>query len=373
MIQEEIQKTQKEIWTPLMNKVISIKKTSELQRKRLKAYSNSRLESVNQCPMWGVISSQRRYDSSARSMALEAGEVMHQVFATTRVWQLYNVDSKRQHAMYTGERIFGYKRWHDCLDQVKGLNPKKQDEREHLLELNFAILASSGFVDNPDDQVRTLENMQLATICYVDECLPKMENWAIYVEDDKDPRSFVGIEQVFDVVITFEDGKEIRYIGTVDGLVHHIKFNGAPVMDENKTAARLDAGWRAKWELSHQISGYCFAASVIFGFPIVRSRVTGVKIKPTHRGEDVYVVEPLVRDEETFEAWAAWFRHTVDMYEQYVGDFERAPRYTHSCNRYFRPCALIPFCCDSKEGRQIQFQEMIPADKSPSERAVMEG
>ena len=315
-------------------------------------------------------------------MALEAGEVMHQVFATTRVWQLFNVDKKPKHAMYTGERIFGYKRWHDCVDQVKGLRLKGTDFfnagdwgvlREHLLELNFAILASSGFVDNPDDSVRTLENMQLATIVYIDECLPKMENWPIYVEDDKDPRSFVGIEQVFDVVVTFEDGKEVRYIGTVDGLVHHVKFGHAPVMDENKTAARLDAGWRAKWELSHQISGYCYAASIIFGFPIVRSRVTGVKIKPTYRGEDVYVVEPLVRDEETFETWAAWFRHTVDMYEQYIGDFERAPRYTHSCNRYFRPCALIPFCCDSKEGRQIQFKEMIPADKSPSERAVMEG
>jgi len=309
-------------------------------------------------------------------MALEAGEVMHQVFATTRIWQLYHIDQKMKHAMYTGERIFKYKRWHDCLDQVKGMSPrgfKMQDAREHLLELNFAILQSSGFVDNPDDQIRTMENMQLATICYVDECLPKMENWPIYVEDDEDPRSFVGIEQVFDVVVTFEDGKEIRYIGTVDGLVHHVKFRNAPVMDENKTASRLDAGWRAKWELSHQISGYCFAASVIFGFPIVRSRVTGVKIKPTGRGEDVYVVEPLVRDEETFQTWAAWFRHTVDMYEQYVGDFERAPRYTHSCNRYFRPCALIPFCCDSKEGRQIQFKDMIEADKSPSERAVMEG
>jgi hypothetical protein len=113
------------------------------------------------------------------------------------------------------------------------------------------------------------------------------------------------------------------------------------------------------------------AASVLFGFPIVRSRVTGVKIKPGG-GEDVYPIEPLVRNVETFANWGIWLRHTVDMYERYVNDYEHAPRYTHSCNRFFRPCALIPFCGDSIEGRREQWDEMMPANQSPSERAVME-
>ena len=32
-----------------------------------------------------------------------------------------------------------------------------------------------------------------------------MDNWPIYVEDEGNPQSLVGIEQVFDVVLTYED------------------------------------------------------------------------------------------------------------------------------------------------------------------------
>jgi len=258
------------------------------------------------------------------------------------------------------------------LDQI-GTHKWKWGTREKLMDLCFGVLESSGWEDNPEDSVRTMENMQLATLAYIDESLPKMENWPIYVEDRNNSRSFIGIEQVFDVVITFGDGKEVRFIGTVDGLVLHAKFNQDPVLDENKTAARLDNGWRAKWELAHQVTGYCLAGSVLFGFPIVRSRVQGVKIKPTGRGEDVYPVEPLVRTTETFETWGKWLRYTVDLYERYVNNYEDAPRYSHSCNRFFRPCALIPFCCDTIAGRAEQYGEMVPANKSPSERAIEEG
>jgi hypothetical protein len=302
-------------------------------------------------------------------MALEAGNQMHEVFASVRIWQLHHVQGLPKHAMVTGERIFKYKRWHDVLDRT----PIDVHNRDRMLDFCFNILDTGGWVDNPADVIRCMSNMQLATIAYVDESIPKMENWPLYVEDKTDPRCFLGIEQVFDVTVTFKDGKEIRFIGTVDGLVHHIKFDMAPVLDENKTAARLDDGWRAKWEIAHQVTGYCMAASVVFGFPITRSRVQGLKIKPTGRGEDVYVVEPLVRTPSTFETWGKWLRHTVDMYERYADNFEDAPRYAHSCNRFFRPCALIPFCCDDAAGRVEQYTEMVPADKSPSERAVMEG
>jgi len=294
---------------------------------------------------------------------------MHQVFAAVRTWQLHHVDELPGHAEVTGRRIFGPSRWEAVCHSSNCL---KNASRDNLLELGFAILETSGFEDNPEDDTRTLGNMQHATIVYIDEALSKMENWPIYVEDRKDAHSFLGIEQVFDVTVTYADAKEVRFIGTVDGLVLHRKFDWAPVLDENKTAARLDNGWRAKWELAHQITGYCMAGSVLFGFPIVRSRVQGVKIKPTGKGEDVYVVEPLVRTPDTFAVWGAWLRHTVDMYEQYKENWENAPRYSHSCNRFFRPCALIPFCCDSPEGRLEQWEHMAAADKSPSERAIME-
>lgn len=248
------------------------------------------------------------------------------------------------------------------------------DERDQLLELCFGVLQTSGWKDDEKDSTRTMTNMELASIIYADEHLPKMENWPIYVEDEANPQSCVGIEQVFDVVLTYEDNMEIRYVGTIDGLVIK-KATGNYYLDENKTAARLGDAWRNAFDMRHQITGYCAASTTVFGFdkPVYRSRVTGLRIKPTNKGEDVYPFEPIERTVESIDHWATWVRENVEEYERYKDDFEHATRRTHSCNRYFRPCSLLPFCSDTAEGRQLAFNElMVPADPSPSERAVAE-
>lgn len=309
-------------------------------------------------------------------MALEAGSLMHEMFAAVRIWQLAYVQNLHGHANAVANRIFGSKRWYRCVKEAGKLGDSGGDFRDHLIQLCYAVLNSAGWVDDPGDSTRTLSNMQLATIHYVDERLPNMENWPIYIEDETNPSCLVGIEQVFDVVLLFSDGTEIRYIGTIDGMV--IQFgdsaaNSRYFIDENKTAARLDTGWRNKFDLLHQVTGYCAASTTVFGFPVMNCRVTGVKIKPTNKGEDVYPLNALPRDESMFQTWGRWLHHTVSLYEQFRDDFEGAPRYTHACNRYFRPCSLIPFCCDSAEGRIEQWKDMGPADPSPSERAVMEG
>jgi hypothetical protein len=299
-------------------------------------------------------------------MALEAGETMHQVFAAVRIWQLLHVQDLPKHAQAVADRIFGKKRWLACLKEADSKDP-----REQLMQLAFAVLHSSGWVDEPMDTVRTMTNMEMAAIHYVDERQPNMENWPIYVERQDDPSKPIGIEQVFDVVLLYGDGKEIRYIGTIDGLVEKAGTKEY-YLDENKTAARLDRGWLASFDMSHQITGYCLACTVVFGFKVFRSRVTGVKIKPTNKGEDCIPLEPIERTEEAFQAWARWLRYTVELYEKYENDYENAPRYTHSCNRYFRPCTLLPFCCDSVAGRKEQYGEMVEANPSPSERAIQE-
>jgi hypothetical protein len=301
-------------------------------------------------------------------MALECGELMHQVFAAVRIWQLEKVQKLPLHAQYTGKRIFKSARWNAvwnrCMTQT--------DERDQLLELCFGVLQSSGWKDNDKDQTRTMTNMELASICYADESLPKMDNWPIYVEDTSNPQSMVGIEQVFDVVLTYEDGKEIRYVGTMDGLVRK-EATGEYYIDENKTASRLGDAWRDAFDMRHQITGYCAASTSVFGFEVLRSRVTGLRIKPTNKGEDVYPFEPIMRRWEDVQHWASWVRENAETYERYQTDFEHATRRTHSCNRYFRPCSLLSFCCDpdGAAGRRLAFDElMVPAEPSPSERAV---
>jgi len=90
-----------------------------------------------------------------------------------------------------------------------------------------------------------------------------------------------------------------------------------------------------------------------------------------YRGEDVHI-EPVRRTREDIDHWANWVRRQVEIFEEYQIDWEHAERRTHSCNRYFRPCALIPFCADSARGRQEQWDQMIDVVPSPSERAVQE-
>lgn len=319
--------------------------------------------------MWGVIHAQKKYPTTARSMALECGSVMHEVFGAARVWQLSCVQELDRHAQATGERLFTKKRWRPCWKAAEA----HDDPRESLLELCFAVLHSSGYQDDSNDRNRTMTNMELAAIEYVNEILPRMENWPIYVEDEKNPQSMVGIEQVFDVVLLFEDGKEIRHIGTIDGLVRGGSKNEYH-LDENKTAARLSEGWRASFDLKHQVTAYCAASTAVFGFRTMKARVIGLKIPPSHKGGDCDVVFPIERTEDMFQHWADWVREGVEVFESHKGsDFERATRRTHSCNRFFRSCSLLPFCCDTAQGRQLAYRDlMVPVDPSPSERAIQE-
>jgi hypothetical protein len=237
-----------------------------------------------------------------------------------------------------------------------------------MMVLAFEILHSGGWEDNPEDNIRTVANLELASIVYIDEILPRMDNFSIYVERADKPDCVVGIENVFDVVLTYDDHRQFRFIGTLDGLTYN-KAKGYHVLEDNKTASRLDAGWKASFQLSHQVTGYLACAASVYGFDIYNSRILGLKIKPAGKGEDVWPIYPS-RTGEQFERWAFWFRHTAEMYEQYKDRYEYAPRYTHSCNRYFRPCSLLSFCGDTFEGRIEQWEQMVPAKLSPSELAV---
>src|SRR4249919_2240260 len=198
-------RTEERLLTVRRPRLTQVQATSLAQKKSLRAFSNSRLEDIAMCPTWGVVHAQRRYQTDARSMALEAGELMHKVFAAVRLWQLDKVQKLPAHAAYNGGRIFGKgpwgKMWNRCVTHT--------DDRDSLMELCFAVLAGGGWKDLETDRTRTMTNMELSTIEYINERLEGMDNWPIYVEDETNPQSLVGIEQVFDVVLTYDDNYEI--------------------------------------------------------------------------------------------------------------------------------------------------------------------
>lgn len=290
---------------------------------------------------------------------------MHEVFAGVRLWQLMMKQGLKRHAKVNGERLFGRTRWASIIEQTDW----ELDDREQLLQFAFHVLHSGGFFDDPSDDIRTISNMEMATIVYVDEQLPKMDNWPIWVADKKDPNGLVGVEQVFDIVLYYEDGRAIRFAGTIDGLVLDLHRGARPTLDENKTASRLDDGWIMSFDMSHQVTGYLAACSAYFGFGVAHARIQGLKIKPSHRGDDKYV-KVVSRTPDAVRAWASWFRHTVELFEAYKDDWEHAPRYTHSCNRYFRPCSLVQFCGDTPDGRIEQWASMEVPQGSPTEQAI---
>lgn len=344
-------------------KLRSIQATPDKLKDILKPFSNSVLDALNTCPMWGIIryGYRRSFVYSARSMALEAGHVMHEVFAACRLWQLAFQQGERDRAFKHAHQLYTTSRWDQCFQA-------KSDPRDELLTLCFNVLNTSDFYDDPTDKIRTISNMEQSTIRYVDEHLAQMEAWPIYFDD------FVtGVEQVFDIVLTYTDSTQIRLIGTIDAILRSVR-NNRIYIGENKTANRPDDVWRSAFTMSHQVSGYCAGASTLItpSIDIRDAKVFGIKVKQTGHTDD-YNTFQVKRDEEFISNWAAWVYHTVqEIFEPYFKNWEEAPRYTHSCNRYFRTCSMVPFCADTAEGRIEQFnKDMVQVEPTPSEQRIL--
>lgn len=337
--------------------------TTKEDKTLLEPFSHSKLTAVDQCPTWGIIryGHAKQYETSARALALEAGAQMHEVYAAVRLWQLEHIQKQPRLSQGRAHEIFGIHRW-------GAARSNQLDDRENLLELAFNILHSGPYYDDPGDNIRTISNMETATIKYVDEQLEIMEYWPIYFTK----AGFIGVEQAVDCTLFYSNGIKIRYIGTIDGVMLKIFEKPPPlVLGENKTMSRLDDAWRMSFELSHQVTGYCVLGTTLLGLPVFKTKVFGLKIKQTGHHEDYVPFEPQDRTEEMIQVWARWVYQIVTQdYYPYFDNWELASRRTHSCNRFYRPCAMIPFCADTPEGRREQYQQMVDAEPSPSEKAV---
>jgi hypothetical protein len=296
-------------------------------------------------------------------MALEAGSAAHQVFAAVRLWQLGHEDGLPEHFHYHGKRLFK-----DRFEQMLASADPREDERTQRLNFCLTALETSGFHDDPSDKRRTMNNLEEAMIAYIDRW--PFGKWPIWVEDPDDPTSSVGIEVPLDMVITFtmSDGtvEEYRFTGKMDGLHWDSVERKKLVNHENKTASRLDEAWRNSFEMSSQVTGYCLAASAWVGTAVTDALIHGVSI-PLPKSYDYggIVKEPVSRQNFHFEHWFNWFYHSVSMYNAHKNNPIPAPRYTHSCNRYFRSCSLLSFCASPDDEKEQILKEMRHEEWSP--------
>lgn len=355
---------------------IDIRLTTEEEKNdpTIPAFDYTKLTALNTCPRWGLI----RYDqhkampSNSRSMALEMGSAAHQVFSAIRFFELMEEMEKRggesssfipQIANW-GIKQFGEERFIRIVE----IGKSNEDVRQRVTAIALYTANSSGYYDNPDDRRRTLSNLESSLIAYIDRL--ELGNSIPVFKD-----GLIGIELPFDILLTFTrqswnkeaelESTKIRYIGKIDGLV---KTKYGYGVEENKTASRLDRAWQDSFLISHQVTGYCVAASTILGEPVRECMVRGMMV-PLPKNYDLggIVNLPVSRDHNRIREWYNWVWHTVShLYYPYHLDPLNAPEFSHSCNRYFQPCSFIPLCAMADpEERKLTFSQMIIDEWNP--------
>jgi hypothetical protein len=208
--------------------------------------------------------------------------------------------------------------------------------------------------------------MEESALVYIDRWRWDQPVW---IRDAHDPCGDVGIEIPFDMVVEL-DTRTFRLTGRIDGI--HSHFDGLR-LHENKTAARLNDAWQMSFNMSSQITGYCVAASVFTQQQVTRADVIGLSI-PMPRTYEYggYLRDTYNRYDYHFERWLQWLEHTIALDTEYTDNPYDAPCYTHSCNRYFRPCAFIPFCDASNDEQHEIVAEMVHDEWTPLDSRMVE-
>lgn len=352
--------------------------------KLLPTFDNTKLVAINTCPLWGIV----RYthhktfsEGVGRSMALEAGGAAHEVFAAHRLYSFLefgptffgnaNEGEIERAFVATGERVFGEQRFGEMLGAVD----PREDFRTRCQQFSLTALYNCGFYDDPGDKRRTTTNIEEMCIAYMDkfDWSKQLPYW--------DGDLLIGIEIPVDVVvqIEYEDYKEywdgtssdtntilIRFIGKADGIHYMDETRDRLRIHENKTASRLGDAWEMSWETNHQPTGYMIALSAILKHEIRNALMLGTCL-PLPKSYAINGISRVTvrRDHWQIVEWFQWLLHTTLLHEQYKDDPTNAPMYTHSCNRYFRPCSLIALCATPPDDRVEMYNEMATDEWSP--------
>jgi len=87
------------------------------------------------------------------------------------------------------------------------------------------------------------------------------------------PFTIERVEIPFEILLTKVDGVEVLFVGRIDVLA---KYLGYYVIVDHKTTGFLNDQWRQQWSMDGQMTGYCWAASQLFG-PVIGAFINGVQ------------------------------------------------------------------------------------------------
>lgn len=365
-------------------RLVPLDEAHALRKQGTVFYDFTKLTAVNTCPTWGVLRyGLHRTDIpltvSGRNLAIECGKACHDFFAAVRMWELtqrlhkdlshIEVPRIQSHAY----KLFGRERWESMCSQ-----PQDSDPQTNCLNFALDALHTSGYYDDPSDRKRTLANMEASCIAYLQRYF--QSDMPVHVDDN-----IIGVEVPFVLEVTRINDEAYQnnpasganakvtahyYCGRIDGIQ---QYGSDLVVCENKTAAQLSSTWKTSFAISAQVTGYTIAGSALLGREVSNAFVMGCQI-PLPR--DVYngvVFEPQSRTESDRLRWCEWFFHSVRTYEAYIEDPTLAPRYSHSCNRYFSACQFIPYCSSTREEQHSALNEMRVEEWSPLDHLDTEG
>lgn len=387
-----------ELINDLTDERYSIRSVPLQEAKRLRDngtvfYDYTKLTAINTCPTYGVLryahhKTEIPLTTGGRKLAIEAGKACHDFFAAVRMWTLlqrtdnfgdYSNLHEKAHAH--GFKLFGRDRWQSMLEQ-----PQDADPQTNCLNFALDALHSSGYYDDPSDRKRTMSNMEASCIAYLTRYF--QSDMPVAVKGD-----LIGVEIPFVLEVTRYDFSQMTlkenakgphynddsfqpesqthyYCGRIDG-VH--QYGDVLAVAENKTAAQLSSTWRTAFAISNQVTGYTIAGTEIFQEEITNAIVMGTQI-PLPR--DIYngvLFEPLTRGVSDRIRWVEWFFDSIAAYERYFDKPTSAPRYSHSCNRFFSACEFIPFCASAREEQDSILEDMRIDEWSPLDHLDQEG
>lgn len=271
--------------------------------------------------------------------------------------------------MHHGVRIFGADKW----DRI--LNVMRTDRTFENNVTNAAMQAviESGYYDDPMDRRRTVDNICELMMNYVREW--DFDRWPVWIRDENDPTSDVGIEIPFSFIVELDyetpemrrGTYTIRYTGKIDGIHRDPKQDNCVITHENKTGSRIDDAWLSQWIMSHQITGYAIACSVFTGSVCYEALALGSQLPVPKSASDGQRNALVKRTPQKIQDWALWLLHVHEVASTYRHAPLEAPRYTHACNRYFRPCHFIALCDNPIEEQHRIYAEMEEEKWSPLE------
>lgn len=352
----------------------SVKPTSQEQYDAKMPYiTSSMMEAVNTCPRWGIIHNVmgKRMVVGYRQMALEAGSLMHDVKAFLNLLHIGVHRNLVDHMHYHGKSLFDDRWDYIWKEATSKTDILTIDDRSAFERGVFAVIGSSEFYDDPNDQNRTVSNIEKCSMVLLDYWMATLVELPIFVQDKTVPEAPIGIEMSLDAVIETEDHSRIRAIGLAD-VVYQNQETKKITLGEYKTASSMNDAWRDSFRTRHQITLYNALLKAYFGDLVTMNTILIGSAIPV-RSRSVPVQHfPVERDHENIQDLIDTIVFASKVIEKYKNNPMRAPMFTHSCNRYFRTCSFMDLCTSAKVDQQIIYEQMeVERAASPSEKKAL--